>query len=60
MTETIKKAIAGLVAGIATFLASINLLPADFNTPEVVAGVTSVVTLIAALIFGNKDETPKE
>lgn len=40
-----------LVGGIVSYLVSRNFLPADFNTPDVVAALTTVVTAISVWAF---------
>lgn len=60
MTDTIKKGIAALVAGVAAFFAAINVLPAEYNTPEVIASVTSAISVVATFFFGNKDKKETE
>lgn len=56
MFTTIDKAIAALIAPILSLLFLVGLIPESFNTPEVIAGITSFVTAIAVWAIPNKEE----
>ena len=51
---TFNKAIAALVAPIIGMLASLNILPENFSTPEFTTAVVSIVTAIAVYFVPNK------
>ena len=51
MLGNYSKLFGAIVGGIVAWLVSNNLIPADFNTPDIVAGVTTVITAIFVYLF---------